>query len=452
MLTDRARVRTHQLHERRGARGTLVLDRYRLESERGGTDAGALHDAVELTTGRGVSIEIADGLDHDDERVTFLRDARIAQRLEGEHVLRVVEAGSLPDGTPFVVREAAFTTVEREIATNGPVSPEQAVAWTLEATEAIAEAHALGMAHGDLGPHSVMLARSEEGPLRVKVAWTTTAKAQGRAREDLTRDLQGLGRLLRALTSGVLRDDDEALSADGARTLPNGIAHVVARALVDGPGAYPHVGELAEDLAPLAPSGHEAARNIAFLLWQAGIERGGVQAKTVPVAPRPTAPTDPHEHDPVQPTPWLGEDDEVELRPSATPPRRRGLWLAAIAVALAIAAVASAYALRDRGVDMTSELGLVAPPVDVAPWSIAPETVALAERTTAEGLWSFGAALPAMDASAERELARVAEDTEASPSAGPGPREAPAQAPENGPSPLGAPDAPAPFDLGGIDI
>ncbi len=451
MLTDRSGDRTHQLEGRRGAEGVVLLDRYRLETERGGTDSGVLHDGVELATGRRVAIEIADALEHDDERVTFLRDARIAQRLEGEHVLRVLEAGSLPDGTPFVVREGAFTTAAREIATNGPVSPEQAAAWTLEAAEAVAEAHALGMVHGDVGPHSVMLERSDDGPLRVKVAWTTVAKAEGRAREDLTRDLQGLGRTLRALASGVLRDDDESLSTDGARTLPNGIAHVVARALVDGPGAYANVGELADDLAPLAPRDHASARNIAFLLWHAGIEGGAARAKTVPALPRPSAPTDPHEHDPVQPTPWVGGDEDVAHRPSATPPRRRGLWLAAVAIAIGLVAVASASVLR---ADLPHALGLVAPPEAAEPWSPAPETVALAEARTIEAVWSFGASLPPLDANGEREHASPTADAESE-----GARETPPEVPhesppttESGPSPLGAPDAPAPFDLGGIDI
>ncbi len=477
MLTPLGHGRQPRSRAMRGSEGALLLDRFRLEREREVTDAGVLHDAVESATGRRVSIEIANGIEEPQERVRFVRDALAAQRFDGDHVLRVLDTGTLPDGTPFVVREHAVTSLAKEIEAKGPLASEQAAAWTLDIAEAVAEAHALGMAHGDIGPQTVFLVRGDDGALHVKLSWATASKAHRHAalasarREAVAADIDGLGRVLRALVTGEPSTDDEALGSDGAKTLPNGIAHVVARATTRGSGGYENLGELARDLAPFAPEGHPAARNVAFMLWHAGIgqepKTGRIETPTpmATVVTTPTRPaiaeaarTGPYDGDPVQPVPWMAEDARVVDDEVVYVERRHRTWPSAL-LALLIGALVlgGAYLLHDPTALSGTRLGAVGgvAPLADEPFDGAPETRALADRVTTDDVWFFGSVLPPHGANAERERGTTTtieeEGTEEAEPPARAPRSAPADQ-GGGPSPLGAPDSPAPFDLGGIDI
>ena len=241
--------------------GDTLADRYRLDREVGRTEAGVVFDAVDAMLNRRVAVEVASSIEEPKARRKWMRDAMLAQRLEGEHVLRVLDVGTMVGGVPYAVREAALCTMAAEIEVKGALPMALAVAWTLEACEAIAEAHTLGMAHGDLRLDNIYLVRGATEPT-VKVAWTSAAKAERAAKEDVARDLAGLGAMLRVLSTGRLTDDE----ADGAPTLPSDLAHAVARALSLDPRDRIHnVAELARMLAPYAPPGHPSARNIIVL-------------------------------------------------------------------------------------------------------------------------------------------------------------------------------------------
>jgi cell division septation protein DedD len=205
--------------------GDTLAERYRLDREGVRTEAGVLFDALDLDLNRRVAVEIASSIEEPKARRKWARDATLAQRLEGAHVLRVLDVGDV-DGVPYAVRDATLCTMAAEIEVKDAVPIPLAVAWTLEACEAVAEAHALGMAHGDLRLDNIYLVRGTTEPT-VKVAWTSAAKAERAAKEDIARDLAGLGVLLRVLATGRFGDDE----ADGAPTLPTELAHAVARAL-----------------------------------------------------------------------------------------------------------------------------------------------------------------------------------------------------------------------------
>ena len=74
----------------------------------------------------------------------FLREARVAMKLRGEHVVRIFDAGTLDDGAPFIVMECLtgrdFGALLRE---ESKLDAGVAVEYMLQACEAIAEAHAL---------------------------------------------------------------------------------------------------------------------------------------------------------------------------------------------------------------------------------------------------------------------------------------------------------------------
>lgn len=249
--------------------GSTLLERYRIEDEARKSESGVVFHAVEIATGRDVALEIATLLESDGARNELVRDAKIAQRLEGEHVVRVFDAGVLSDGVPYVVREPWIGGLDDEVEARGPIPVTEAVGWTLEILEVLAEAHAIGMAHGDVGPANAVLARDDDGNPVAKLVWTTAAKAKRVAREDARRDIAGAACLLRFLLTGA--EDPEF---EGAKTLPTDLAYAIAKGVSagDDEGTYfANVADFASAIARYAPEGHGSARNIRFVLSRAGI-------------------------------------------------------------------------------------------------------------------------------------------------------------------------------------
>ncbi len=92
-------------------------------------------------------------------------------QIQSEHVARVIDVGTLPTGSPYMVMEYLeggdlADAVRQERA---PCRSAQAVGYVLQACEAIAEAHALGIVHRDLKPANLFLARARGRDSIVKV-------------------------------------------------------------------------------------------------------------------------------------------------------------------------------------------------------------------------------------------------------------------------------------------
>jgi len=99
----------------------------------------------------------------------FSREARAAARIQSEHVARVLDVGALANGAPFMVMECLTGEDLSQILARGPLPPVEAVDYVLQACEAIAEAHALGIVHRDVKPANLFLTRRAHGRSMVKV-------------------------------------------------------------------------------------------------------------------------------------------------------------------------------------------------------------------------------------------------------------------------------------------
>ncbi|MGD0523565.1 MAG: protein kinase [Polyangiaceae bacterium] len=100
----------------------------------------------------------------------FLREARVAMSLRGEHVVRIFDVGTLDDGSPFIAMECLVGQDFGALLDAGaPLAPTLAVDYILQASEAIAEAHVLGVVHRDLKPANLFLTKRVDGTPCVKV-------------------------------------------------------------------------------------------------------------------------------------------------------------------------------------------------------------------------------------------------------------------------------------------
>jgi hypothetical protein len=225
-----------------------------------------------------------------------------------------------------MAHEPTLGTLAGELASRGAMPMPEAIAWTLEACEALAEAHAIGIAHGDIRPETVALARDSRGRVVAKVAWTGAVAEGLLDRAAVLRDIAGVANLFRALVSGGASDD-------AAPTLPSDLAHAIARATTEAPDPFANVGELARALARHAGGPSSAARRASLPL-----SRAGVVGSAIPLA-RP-------ERERVSET-WFDKPPPAPLGP----PRRSARATAFLVVALALlgAALGGTFAMARTG-------------------------------------------------------------------------------------------------------
>jgi serine/threonine-protein kinase len=99
----------------------------------------------------------------------FIQEARIAAKLKGEHVAKVYDVDEI-NGTPYLIMEyLEGCTLAAELDRTGPFSVERAIDCVLEASEALAEAHGLGIVHRDVKLENLFLARLPDGRSSVKL-------------------------------------------------------------------------------------------------------------------------------------------------------------------------------------------------------------------------------------------------------------------------------------------
>ncbi len=100
----------------------------------------------------------------------FLREGRAARKIRSEHVVQVMDVGTLESGVPYMVMEfLEGEDLSAWIERAGPMPYGSAVEFILQACEAIAEAHLLGIVHRDLKPANLFAETRRGGTPCIKV-------------------------------------------------------------------------------------------------------------------------------------------------------------------------------------------------------------------------------------------------------------------------------------------
>lgn len=230
----------------------------------------------------------------------FLREARLAAKVDSPHLVRVSDVSRLEDGTPFLVMELLKgRDLADELRARGPLPVHVAVDYILQTLAGVAAAHASGIVHRDLKPANIFLSEGLGG-LTVKVldfgisrdleptsanpkALTATEHVLGTPQYmspeqikdsrtvDERADLWSIGVILYELLTGLLPFEPEGeglgaylgcvLYTDAIRprargvALPDELEAVIMRCLAkDREARFGDAGELALALAPFAPT------------------------------------------------------------------------------------------------------------------------------------------------------------------------------------------------------
>ena len=153
------------------AAGDVLLKKYRIERLIGEGGTGIVLSATHVQLEQKVAIKfLRRALASDEIRTRFEREARAMGKIESNHVVLVLDAGTLDDGWPYMVMEhLEGRDLARVLKEDGPLTVEDAVDCMLQVCEALEHAHAHGIVHRDLKPANLFLTASEDDHVHVKV-------------------------------------------------------------------------------------------------------------------------------------------------------------------------------------------------------------------------------------------------------------------------------------------
>jgi serine/threonine protein kinase len=161
------------------APGSLIDGKFVISELIGNGGSGVVLAAHHRSLGRLVAIKFMHPEDaaSPDLVTRFLREARATSQLRSEHVVGIIDVGTLPSGIPyFVMEHLTGTDLATRLSEQGPFTIDEVLDYVLQALEAIAEAHRHGIVHRDLKPANILLTTREDDSDFIKVLDFGTSK------------------------------------------------------------------------------------------------------------------------------------------------------------------------------------------------------------------------------------------------------------------------------------
>lgn len=280
--------------------GSVLAGRYRVDRVLGQGGMGIVVQAMHLQLHQPVAIKflLPEVLINQQIVQRFVREAQAAVRLRSEHVARVIDVGTLETGAPYMVLEyldgCDLSNFPRAHLTVGII-----VDLLLQACEALAEAHSLGIVHRDIKPANFFITRRADGSPLLKVldfgiskmpvadsnltatqtvmgtpAYMSPEQMKSSRDVDNRSDIWSLGVVLYELLQGAPPFGGETFSSMILKVvteplpritlpLPPGLDAVIYRCLEKEPAhRFQNVAELAQALARYASSTTQAAISV----------------------------------------------------------------------------------------------------------------------------------------------------------------------------------------------
>lgn len=146
--------------------GEIIEGKYRIVRIIGEGGMGAVYEGENTRIRRRVAIKVLhQGVAENQEAVQrFEREAQAAGRIGNDHILEVIDMGTLPSGDHFMVME--FLDGEpfaERIRRCGRMRPEEVAPLLIQALEGLRAAHDAGIIHRDLKPDNIFVLREKAG-------------------------------------------------------------------------------------------------------------------------------------------------------------------------------------------------------------------------------------------------------------------------------------------------
>jgi serine/threonine protein kinase len=146
--------------------GHVIDGKYRLGRCIGTGGMGAVYEGENLLIRRRVAIKIlhSGSTGNADAIRRFEREAQAAGEIGNDHILEVLDLGSLPNGDRYLVMEYLDgETLAARIERHGKLTPHQISPIARQFLTALASAHAAGIIHRDLKPENIFILRAKAG-------------------------------------------------------------------------------------------------------------------------------------------------------------------------------------------------------------------------------------------------------------------------------------------------
>lgn len=304
----------------------ILVGKYRLDRPLGEGGMGVVWSGQNLDLQTRVAIKLLQPRLAEDvtARARFLREARRAASVQGEHSVRIHDVGTDETRQPYIVMEHLEGETAEARLERGKVPVETAATIMMQLLDALAEAHAKGLVHRDLKPANVFLVERPGEAIWVKVldfgiaklavldlersvsSMTLTApntlvgspqymspeQLRDSATVDARSDVWACGVVLFELLTGqvpfdspsiaelfvqIVSGSPRTLASVDAEGIPGPIAKLIERCLDKDPRARPQ--DAHELAAALAPYAHSSARAL--------VPRIAAWCKTEPVVVTP---------------------------------------------------------------------------------------------------------------------------------------------------------------------
>jgi serine/threonine protein kinase len=146
--------------------GHVIDGKYRLARLIGTGGMGAVYEGENILIRRRVAIKVlhAGSTGNEDAIRRFEREAQAAGEIGNDHILEVLDLGSLPNGDRYLVMEYLDgETLAARIERNRRLTPSQIAPIARQFLTALVSAHAAGIIHRDLKPENIFILRSKAG-------------------------------------------------------------------------------------------------------------------------------------------------------------------------------------------------------------------------------------------------------------------------------------------------
>ncbi len=150
--------------------GSVLAEKYRLESPIGQGNSGTVYRSTHLTLERPVAVKVFNrGIQADGSAARFRREAISACRIDHPNAVKVLDLSVTPGGAPFLVMELLEgRSLAEELQREGCLSLPRCAQLLKPICDVLSEAHELGIVHRDVKPQNIFLHHGPQGEV-VKV-------------------------------------------------------------------------------------------------------------------------------------------------------------------------------------------------------------------------------------------------------------------------------------------
>lgn len=148
------------------------LGRYRLQAQLGLGGMGEVWLAWDQSLRRNVALKLlrTNGASDAASIRRFEREAHAASQLKGRHTVHVYDFGASDDGIYYIAMEyLSGKDLAALVHENGPLPPERATRFALQACKSLSEAHEAGIIHRDIKPQNFFVTQLGENQESLKL-------------------------------------------------------------------------------------------------------------------------------------------------------------------------------------------------------------------------------------------------------------------------------------------